>query len=166
MHSASPTGPLHRLRHDTVSGSASDQTWDAESTFPSHEHAGRPASLREAVQGPLSVLARWWGGGAGEGESTPRVSFPAKESRTVPGAHVHAEEASDERIHGTLSPWGLGGDNTDKVSEAYQPNSCEDDGRVSNSMRKAQVLRMTCSCVCVCVCEVSECVCVCECEHE
>jgi hypothetical protein len=108
-----------------------------------------PASLREAVQGPLSVLVRLRGGGAGGGESTNRVSSPATESRTVPGAHAHAEAASDERIHGTLSPWGLSGDNADKVSEAYQPSSCEDDGRVSNSMRKAQVLRMVCSCVCV-----------------
>ena len=120
-------------------------------------------SLKDAVQGPLSVLERLRGGGGG---ATSRGSSPANEPRTVPGAHVHAEEASDERIHGTLSPWGLGGDNTDKVSEAYQPNSCEDDGRVSNSMRKAQVLRMTCSRVCVCVCEVCVCVCVCECEHE
>ena len=112
-------------------------------------------SLKDAVQGPLSVLARLRGGGAGERESTPRVSFPAKESRTVPGAHVHAEAASDETIHSTLSSWGLGGNNEAKVSEAYRPSSCEDDGTVS--VRKAQVLRMMCSCVCVCVREnVSE----------
>ena len=109
-------------------------------------------SLKDAVQGPLSVLERLRGGGGG---STSRGSSPANEPRTVPGAHVHAEAASDETIHSTLSSWGLGGNNEDKVSEAYRPSSCEDDGTVS--VRKAQVLRMMCSCVCVCVREnVSE----------
>jgi hypothetical protein len=122
--------PSQRLRRSTASGSASGQMPDATSDSPPNAQAWPPVSLKDAVKGPLSVLAKL------------RSSSTAPEAPRTAASTAHAPDtAAPEEMPQLPGEGAEHDDSADTTAEAFRPSSCPESE--SAAERKGQVLRLS-----------------------